>query len=81
MNTTYLETFKTIFDAIYKKFYNEGYRSELVDEYEDAVASKNFKRALLDFCQYRRDALASDRECAAFYATYETMKYIENFNR
>lgn len=78
MNTTHLETFKQIFDITYKKFYDEGYRSDLVDEYENAVDNEKFKRVLLDFCQYRNDAVASDRECAAFYVTYEIMKYIDN---
>lgn len=80
MNKITLQCLDKIYNAVYAKFYKEGYNDELIDSYEDAVNMQSFKEALLDYCTYRNDPLTSDRECAAFYAAYKIMEYAKAFN-
>lgn len=75
-----MEKFADKFDSCYEFFYKDESVLPMMEDLcnlHTQLMSYNgdYKRKALKFIQWRGDFLTSDRECAAFFAAYDNIKF------
>lgn len=75
-----MEKFADKFDAAYEFFYKNECSLPMMEDMcnlHTQLMSYNgdYKRKALKFIEWRGDFLTSDRECAAFFAAYDNIKF------